>query len=209
MTTIVKARYAGRSEKAREILVQLREHRCKLDRDQQQFLTDARRRLAGKLRSLRQKSRLRAIREAGLRSASALTAELFKLHSQFQSAIADAHDECLALSLRVAEEVIATEIPSLPATLGARIDLALQDLGGRRPLGIEVHPADEREIKQVFSSRRAAVPGGITADETIDRGKARIVTPSGVVHIDWREHLEQLKSELRAASRVRSSANKS
>lgn len=201
MAVLLKARYVGRVEKARETLALIQSQRKKLEQDIEVLTTSTRKNLAAKIRQLRQRVYSRGIQNAEQRCQRSLTRELLNLDNQLKQSLKRAQAECLSLSLRVAETVIGTTAPNLTDGLSERISAALMELRDSRPVIIEVNTDDHEAVTRGLATRRMPMPAKVQVAGDVECGKARIVTNAGSLRIDWKEHLEQLKADLREAQK--------
>jgi flagellar biosynthesis/type III secretory pathway protein FliH len=115
--------------------------------------------------------------------------------------------QCIALSLRVSEEVLGERIAELSDATAARIERALAELSTAQLARIEVHPSEYAAVQRRLGKAMLQMSCELVRVETIAPGSARLVTIGGSVVVDWRDHLDHLKSEILRALHTRPGAN--
>lgn len=193
---VIEARYCGRSAAARDLLIQLREYRERVHVETESLVHATRRTLAKTARSLRARAAKQGKRNAERAAAVRLADELISARAQIQRKLDDMKSQCVTLSLRISEEVLGEKIAELSETTAARIERALAELRTSQLVRIEVHPSDYTAVQRRLGKTLAQMSCELGRSETVAHGAVRIVTGGGSVAVDWREHLDHLKSEI-------------
>ncbi|MBN8550409.1 MAG: hypothetical protein J0M12_13935 [Deltaproteobacteria bacterium] len=201
MAAILRARYVGRPEKSRDTLLLLQREKNRLDSAASARHAKMRAELASRARALRARTKKNCERMAARQSQRSLVQELMQLNARFKEALHDAQNDCIQISLQVTESVLAASSPELSRTLPNRIMVSLAELRDASGIIVEVHPDDVEAASKSLSSRLYTPPLEVRACDGVVRGKARLVTAVGSILIDWQDHLEHLKAELKTAAR--------
>lgn len=152
----------------------------------------ARRELAGKLRSAKSRA-MRLGHKRAVKSAHREIEELkVQLAKDFRDKLSIFKDECLELTLLIAQEVVADELATNPQSIKRRITRAVQQLSKTTRYKAFFNPKDLSTFKDLPQPIITA-----ESDHTVTRGAARLESLNGTVNIDPLKHLSRIAAEIR------------
>lgn len=183
---VIQARYIGNDSKAVALLATAREALSAAEAKSESLITITRGKLAGQIREFRSRVRKNAVKRLEQTAAQELIQKLTECEERSRAAILDAHHDCLELIREIATEVIGTEIKADSRSLVARIERGIRSLLVARGVRVFVSPSEADAIKQQLINHHELQ---IVPDDTVPIGIAVVETSSGVVRVNWQEHL--------------------
>lgn len=119
--------------------------------------------------------------------------ELLKLQSFHKSIVEKAHLECLDLSIDIAESVIQEKIPRKQKSLSKRVEAEILKLNISNNIILYVNPSNLEQIEKDLKEYKL----NIKSTNNVNPFEAEIITTSGSIIINWREHFRILKEYLK------------
>jgi len=119
-------------------------------------------------------------------------ANINKLESLYQRVAREAEDDCVNLAITLARKVIGEAVTESRSNLKERVRNVISKLSASRSIKIIANPDEVPHLYNLSAEQSFNFSLEIESDSRIEKGNARIISPSGAVEICWRSQLEGL-----------------
>lgn len=154
----------------------------------------ARIRAASYLYRIRSRARSRGFEEGYQDGADAILKELFQMEHSYKEMISTAKSDCISIAMNAAEEILAKRFPLDVETLTRRIDDTIEQLLNSKGVRIHACPQEVAPLCRALGAKRRGLE--VYPDVDLSPGNAKIETDNGNITLDWRRHLNAIKTEL-------------
>ncbi|MCB9030136.1 MAG: hypothetical protein H6619_03730 [Deltaproteobacteria bacterium] len=155
-----------------------------------------------KFAKLLKNSKLKAKRigmAQGKRQAERLCLEkIIETEKKYKENLISSQNDCLALAISIAEEIISEEIHLHPETLAERMKKRIDGLLHIRKATISINPESAKQIYEVLKEKLPNLDIDLETDDSVKLGNARIQTQAGTIEVNWRDHFETISQHLQS-----------
>lgn len=125
--------------------------------------------------------------------------EISHIGNLYRETILRAHSDCLALCVRICQEIIVEDSSKHHEAIAKRIQSAIQALVEPTLLNIRVNSCHQSALIGQFNNTAQSSPSiHIIADDALAPGNAILETESGNLEINWLSQLKSLECQLQA-----------
>jgi len=203
---MIRAKYQSVDEGAAQLLLRAKEQLGEREHESSLEIASVRKKTAGQITTVREKARNRGYGEGHLRASDEFAKRVLEMERSYQHSIRSAHQDCLNIALKVAEEVLESEVRTDTHSISLRISKALETMLDQRMIRISVHPGDEHALDVKLKSLDLGVGYKVYSDEGIEPGSAHIESASGLIELNWRANLKEIAAELETKFRYGAAA---
>lgn len=165
-------------------------------RNAEKDLTAARARWAKKLRQLRARIKNQALRDSQRLAKAQAQANFLVMQRSYNDTVKAANQDCLALALSVAEEIVGDTIVTNQASLVKRIRNALASLLDLRNIKVLVHKDFVKVVQRELKKEFPETPISVEVNSELQVGNALVETVSGSIELNWKDHFNLIRDKL-------------
>lgn len=188
----ITATYIGNTVSEVPTLCEIHKFHQKSRQHIKDSLNSSRKDLADKIKSLKKRAMINA-KSVGTKKALAETITLLqKAESIYSEALQSAKLDCANLAISIAEQVIGDSINIHTNGLARNIATAISQLSDRRDLKVSVNPSQYKDIETELKKLNLDYIE-LSANTNIPIGDSIIESISGILELNWRDRLEELK----------------
>lgn len=115
-----------------------------------------------------------------------------KLEGLYKRVAKEAEDDCVNLAITLARKVIGEAVSESRSNLKERVKNVISKLSASRSIKVIANPDEVPALYNLSAEQSFNFSLEIESDSKIEKGNARIVSPSGAVEICWRSQLDAL-----------------
>ena len=133
-------------------------------------------------------------------SSNSAVRRLFDYQVKFSNALNTVKRECLDLAIRIAEEIVESELICNRSSLSHKIEKVISQISQSRAPVIIVSGEDKRIIEEALTCDFCSQKPRIVESNALQRGNAIIRSAAGDIEINWKHHLSLIRDVLTNSS---------